>query len=127
VKDVLLAMPPGVVIVIKPFVAPSGTLAYMAGGIMLAYTVNDAAGWPLNKTLEHPAKPVPVIVTSCPSRAAGVIVAIVGNGMTVKTFALIAVPPGVVNVITPVVAPMGTVTVTEVALITLMVADVPLN
>jgi hypothetical protein len=47
--------------------------------------------------------------------------------MTVNTFALDAVPPGVVKVITPVVAPIGTVTVTEVAVVAIIDAGVPFN
>jgi len=42
----------------------------------------------------------------------------VGAATKVKLVALVAVPPGVVTVIVPVVAPMGTTAVIEVALTT---------
>jgi hypothetical protein len=50
----------------------------------------------------------------------------VGNGLTVNGEALVAVPPGVVTDIVPVVAAVGTVAVICVALLTANVAAVPL-
>jgi hypothetical protein len=47
--------------------------------------------------------------------------------LTVKTFPLIAVPPGVVTVIGPDVAPRGTLVVTLVFVELKMVAFVPLK
>ena len=50
----------------------------------------------------------------------------VAEAVTVKLAALVAVPPGVVTAIVPVVAPAGTVTVMEVTLPTVKdVAAVP--
>ena len=46
---------------------------------------------------------------------------------TVKLEGLVAVPPDVVTVIGPVVAPVGTFVVIRVALLTVNVAAVPLN
>ena len=51
----------------------------------------------------------------------------VDHGRTVKSVVLVAVPPGVVTVILPVVAPDGTVAVTEVAVLGVNVAVIPLN
>ena len=65
---------------------------------------------PLNTTAVAPVKFVPVIVTPVPAGPlAGVKLAIVGAGITVKLVALVAVPPGVVTLNGPVVAPVGTV------------------
>ena len=68
------------------------------------------AALPLNSTAVAPLKFVPVIVTLAPTAPlVGVKLAIVGAGMTVKLAALIAVPPSVVTLTGPVVAPAGTV------------------
>ena len=65
---------------------------------------------PLNLTAVAPVKFVPLIVTLVPTGPlAGVKLAIVGGGMTVKLAALVAVPPGVVTLSGPVVAAAGTV------------------
>ena len=50
-----------------------------------------------------------------------------GAVVTVKSVVLVAVPPGVVTVILPVVAPDGTVAVTEVAVLVVNIAVTPLN
>ena len=64
----------------------------------------------LNVTAVAPVKFVPLIVTLAPTGPlAGVTLAIVGAGITVKLVALVAVPPGVVTRTGPVVAPVGTV------------------
>ena len=69
-----------------------------------------AAFAPLNPTAVAPVKFVPPIVTLVPAGPlAGVKLAIVGGGTTVKLLALLAVPPGVVTLTGPVVAPAGTV------------------
>ena len=65
---------------------------------------------PLNVTAVAPVKFVPPTVTLVPTGPlAGVTLAIVGAGMTVKLVTLVAVPPGVVTLSGPVVAPVGTV------------------
>src|SRR6266851_3998254 len=48
-------------------------------------------------------------------------------GVTLKLVELVAVPPGAVIAMGPVLAPLGTVVFTVVSLTTLKVADVPLN
>jgi hypothetical protein len=64
----------------------------------------------LNRTAVAPVKFVPLIVTLVlTGPLAGVTLAIAGAGMTVKLLALVVVPPGVVTLSGPVVAPAGTV------------------
>jgi hypothetical protein len=64
----------------------------------------------LNATTVAPVKPVPLIITVVPTAPlVGVKLAIVGAFGTVKLFALVAVPPGVVTLIGPVVAAGGLV------------------
>jgi hypothetical protein len=68
------------------------------------------AALPLNVTAVAPVKAEPLIVTLVPTGPlAGVKLVIVGTGITVKLLALVAVPPGVVTLSGPVVAPAGTV------------------
>jgi len=69
------------------------------------------AAVPLNLTADAPVKFVPLIVTLVPvGPLAGVKLVIVGAlALTVKLVALVAVPPGVVTLTGPVVAPAGTV------------------
>ena len=66
---------------------------------------------PLNETAVAPVKFVPLIVTLVPTGPlVGVKLVIVGGiAVTVKELALVAVPPGVVTLTGPVVAPVGTV------------------
>ena len=65
---------------------------------------------PLNVTALAPVKFVPVIVTLAPvGPLVGVTLVIVGGNSTVKLLAQVAVPPGVVTLTGPVVAPAGTV------------------
>ena len=65
---------------------------------------------PLNFTAVAPVKFAPLIVTLVPTGPlVGVKLVIVGAGMTVKGVALVAVPPDVVTLSVPVVAPVGTV------------------
>ena len=98
-------MPPGVVTQIAPVVAPLGTVAVM---LVAELTVKLAAD-PLNFTLVAPVKFVPVIITVVPTGPLpGVNELIDGGGMNVNEPELVAVPPGVVTEIGPVVAPSGT-------------------
>ena len=65
---------------------------------------------PVNATAVAPVKFVPLIVTLVPTGPlVGAKLVIVGAGTTVKLLALVAVPPGVVTLTGPVVAPVGTV------------------
>ena len=65
---------------------------------------------PLNVTDVAPVKFVPLIVTLVPTGPlAGAKLEIVGGLTTVKLPLLVAVPPGVMTLSGPVVAPAGTV------------------
>ncbi len=67
---------------------------------------------PLNLTDVAPLRLVPVITTLAPTGPlVGEKLVIVGAATTVKLLALVAVPPGVVTAIVPLVAPAGTVAV----------------
>jgi hypothetical protein len=84
----------------------------------------------LNATAVAPVKFVPLIVTLVPTGPlAGVKAAIAGAGAltTVKSIALVALPPGVVTLSGPVVAPAGTVARMAVGEITAKLAATPLN
>ena len=72
---------------------------------------------PLKATAVAPVKFVPLIVTLVPTGPlAGVKLVIVGPlAVTVNALALVAVPPAVVTLIDPVVAPAGTVASIDVA------------
>src|SRR5690349_6770690 len=103
----LVAVPPGVVTVIEPVLAPVGTVALMA---VLELTENEAPV-PAKATAVAPVNPVPLIVTCVPTGPlVGLnveIVGAVGGGgavVTVKLPALVPVPPGVVTAIGPDVA-----------------------
>jgi len=122
--EALVAVPPGVVTLIVPVVAPVGTVAV----ICVAELTVNVAFVPLNFTAVAPVNAVPVIVTLAPtSPLVGEKLVMVGGNTTVKLLALVAVPPGVVTLIVPVVAPAGTVAVICVAELTVNVALVPLN
>ena len=98
-----------------PVVAPAGTVAVIW---VAELTVKPAAFVPLNWTAVAPVKFVPVMVTTAAAdRAAGRGEAGDGRraGPAVKVPALVAVPPGVVTLTVPVVAPAGTVAVIWVA------------
>src|SRR3989442_15831007 len=83
---------------------------------------------PLKATTVVPVKLVPLMVTLVPTGPlAGVKPVIVGGLVTVKLLALVAVPPGVVTLIVPVVAPVGTVARIEVAEFTVKLALAPLK
>ena len=74
---------------------------------------------PLNLTPVAPVKLVPAMTTEVPiGPLVGLKLVIVGAEITVKLEALVAVPPEVVTLIVPVVAPVGTVAVICVALLT---------
>ena len=67
---------------------------------------------PLNFTAVALVNPVPVIVTLAPTPPlVGEKLVMEGGGITVKELALVVVPPAVVTLIVPVVAPAGTVAV----------------
>src|SRR5205807_203639 len=109
----LVAVPPEVATLIGPLVAPLGTVAV----IEVAEPAVKLALTPLKRTAVAPLKLVPLIVTVVPTGPlAGEKLVIVGAlAVTTKPLALVAVPPGVVTRIGPLVAPLGTCARIEVA------------
>src|SRR6266850_1115281 len=102
----LVAVPPGVVTLIVPVVALVGTVARMD----VAEMTVKVALTPLKATQVVPVKLVPLMVTLVQAGPlGGVKPVIVGGFITVQLTALVAVPPGVVTLIVPVVALVGTV------------------
>jgi hypothetical protein len=83
---------------------------------------------PLNCTDVALVKLVPLMITLAPAGPlAGVKLEIVGGLMTVKLLTLLAVPAGLMTLIGPLVAPVGTVAVMVVAELAVKPALVPLN
>jgi hypothetical protein len=120
----LRPVPPGVVTSIRPVFAPAGTVV----SIRVLDTVVKLAEVPSNRTLVAPSKFVPVSVTEVPTGPRfGEQDTMVGAGMNVKSLALVVVPPGVVTLILPVVAPAGTDVSIRVAETTVKLAVVPSN
>jgi hypothetical protein len=122
---VLVAVPPAVVTVILPVVAPVGTVAVTE----VAVLVVNVAVVPLNLTAVTPERFVPVMTTLVPTLPlVGENDVIVGTPVTVKLVALFAaVWPRTVTWMGPVVAPAGTVAVIWVDEFTVNVAAVVLN
>ena len=101
----LVAVPAAVVTLSFPVVAPVGTTAWIAVADVTAKFVELT---PLNFTASIPVKFNPLMVTTLPTwPLAGVKLAI--TGAATKFAALVPVPPGVVTLSGPVVAPVGTV------------------
>ena len=112
----LVAVPPVVVTVILPVVAPPGTVAVICDAEL---AVNDA-GVPLNATRVAPVKFEPLIVTVVPTGPwLGVNELIAGAGagavVIVKLLVVVAVCPAAATEIGPLVAAAGTVAVIEVS------------
>ncbi len=92
-----------------PVVAPSGTEAVIWVEVL---TVNTVAFVVLKVTTVAPVRLVPVINTESPIfPLLGLKLVMVGVVITVKLPLLVAVPPGVVTWMAPLVAPAGTVVV----------------
>src|SRR5438093_6263234 len=107
----LVAVPPGVVTLSGPVVAPLGTVAE----IEVEEVAVKLALVPLNRTAEAPVKFVPVIVTGVPTGPlVGAKLVIVGAGVTVAVFVLVAAPQGEARLCGPVAASLGTVAASEV-------------
>jgi hypothetical protein len=115
-EALLLALPPGVVTPSVPLVAPAGTVAW----IDVAEVTEKPALTPLNVTAVAPLKFVPLIVTLAPTSplVGEKLVIVGGGGTTVNEALLIALPPGVVTLSVPLVAPAGTVAWIDVSEIT---------
>ena len=111
-----MAVPPAVVTLIGPLLAP---LSASSGTVALIWasesTVNEAET-PSKVTAVAPVKFAPVIVTLVPACPTPGVKELMSGGegkaaVTVKLLELFAVPPAVVTLIGPVVAPLGTVAV----------------
>jgi hypothetical protein len=119
-----IPVPPGVVTETGPVVAPFGTVVVICAS---ESTVNEALA-PLKATFVAPASAEPLIVTVVPTGPpSGLIDWIAGLIVTVKSVALVAVPPGVVTETGPVVAPAGTLVVIRVSDSGVKEAITPLN
>ena len=118
---------PDSVTVIAPDDAPVGTSAT----ICVAVCDTMVAETPPNSTVELPVNPVPVIVTSVNSGpfvgTKPVMVCVGVQAVTVKFNAESTSQPASVTVITPVVAPAGTIAVNVVLFTNVTAAGVPLN
>ena len=127
----LVVVPPAVVTLILPVVAPVGTLVTI---VVLELAVKFAFT-PLNVTFVAVLKFEPVMVTVVPTLPdVGVKLEMAGagttvdGGTTVNELLLVALPPGVVTEMVPLVAPDGTVALICVPETTLKnEALVPLN
>ena len=126
---VLVALPPGVVTEIWPDVPLEGTVAPR----LVAVAVLTCAKVLLKATRLFAvtvSKLVPLIVTAVPAGPMfGVKPVIVGEAeaVTVNDVLLVARPNGVLTVISPVVAPAGTLVTICVGVAVVTVAVVPLN
>lgn len=122
----LVTVPPGVVMLILPVVAPPGTVAVI---FVAETTVKLIADVALNLTAVAPVRKLPLIVTKAPTWAlVGVNELTVGaGGITVNVAPLVATPPLVVTVSVPLVAAAGTVAVIFTAELTVNAAAAPWN
>jgi hypothetical protein len=121
-----VALPPGANTAIGPLVVLVRRTAVI---FVSELTVKRAALVPWNLTAVAPVKPEPRIVTVVPARPeSGEKLEIVGGSGTVNGSALVAVPPGPVTVIGPVVEPALTMAVIRVSELTVkLFALVPWN
>src|SRR5690606_25090404 len=89
---VLVALPPGVITVIGPVVAPNGTRTDSSNS---ETTTISGEGTPLNRPALAPSRLVPVIPIVCPSKPPGVKLVIAGaaEAVTVNGTGLVPVPP----------------------------------
>jgi hypothetical protein len=118
----VVAEPPPVVTVIKPLVAPDGTVAVIC---VSEFTAKLALVL-LKVTRVAPVKAVPAIVTAAPiPPLAGLKLAIVGAGIKVKLLLLVTEPPPVVTPSGPVTAFVGTVALICVSELTVKLAFAP--
>jgi hypothetical protein len=125
VKSVALAAEPAVfVTVIRPVVAPAGTVAV----ILVEELTVKVAETLLKRTAVTPVKFVPLMVTLVwGGPEVGVNDVMDGAEVTTKSVALVPVPTPFVTVILPVVAAFGTVAVIWVSELTVNAALTPSN
>ena len=123
VNEALVAVPPGVVTLTVPVVVPVGTVVLIW---VSEITLKVAVLLLKNLTDVVPVKLVPLIVTGRPMEPLAGESEVIA-GLSVNVLALVAVPPELVTVILPVVAPEGTVAVILVLELMVNAAGVPLN
>jgi len=119
-------LPAGVATLMVPVSAPEGTVAVM---VESETTVNAAAVL-LKATAAAPVNALPLMVTEDPTAADGGDTPVMlgaGCDVTLKDAGLLEVPPGVVTLIGPVVAPDGTVAVSWLPEVTVKAVAVPLK
>jgi hypothetical protein len=122
VNGVALAPVPAAFVTLRnPDVAPAGTVAVIC---VFEFTTNGPLV-PLNFTVVVPVKPDPEMVTDAPTAAAPGMKPL-SFGSTAKLDALMAVPPGVLTLIGPVVV-AGAVAVICVSEFTVKPAPTPLK
>ena len=116
-----MAVPPGVVTVIFPLVAPLATTAVICVAL---FTAKLEAAVPLMATAVAPVKLLPVITMELPADPLpGLKLEIAGAATVILKFVLdVVVPAGVVTAMTPVVVPLAIVAVICVALFTVKLA-----
>jgi hypothetical protein len=119
----LVAVPAPVLTLIFPVVAPAGTMALSLVG---ESTVTLLDRVPLKVTPGAPVKLAPLTITIVPITPLDGVKLVI-RGATRKLAALVAVPPGVVTAIGPLVAPAGTIAVIWPAESTVKPACLPLN
>lgn len=120
----LVAVPPGVVTLTGPDVAPPGTEVL----IWLSEVTVKVADAPLNVKSVAPVNPEPEMITLVPTDPLdGLKELMAGAKVTVKFAELVAFPPGVVTLIAPVVAPLGTDVEICASEVIVKVAAVPLK
>ena len=93
--ELVAVLLPGFVTEIGPVVAPAGTVAVIC---VFEFTVNVALV-PLKRTRLTPVKPTPVMTTEVPITPLIGLNDVIAKAppVTVKSVALVAVPPGVVT------------------------------
>jgi hypothetical protein len=128
-SEELVAVPAGVATVMRPDPVSKGTLVAML--VAVAEVVSGVPRLNLTRLLAAVvSKFVPVTVTAVPAvPLVGVKEVMLGAPvpLTVKDALLAAVPADVVTEIAPVVAPVGTVVTSRVALADVTVAETPLK
>src|SRR5437588_9880290 len=118
-----MAVPPRVVTVMRPLVAPAGTWPLIWWS---ESTLAPGSGTPLNLTAVTSLKPEPAIVTAVPAGPLPGLKEVI-RGSTLNVPALWPEPEGVTTVSLPVEAAAGTSTVIRVALTVAGVARAPLK
>jgi hypothetical protein len=123
--EALDTVPVGAVVLVTlilPVVAAAGTTAFSC----VEETKVLLADTPLNLTLDELLKPTPVMVTVVPAAPLVGLKPVI-ESVTVKFDALVAVPGGVVTLIRPLVAPLGTVALIWLELEIVKLAALPLK